>query len=50
MWRKKTDSEPWSEWQLYARDCGAAYGMENNGPLDTFDKVNCLQVCNIYST
>ena len=33
----------WEAWQYYAEDCQDAFGLENNGDLDTPTSVNCIQ-------
>ncbi len=40
--QKSADSE-WEVWQRFADDCPSAFGMDNNGPLDTPTSVNCIQ-------
>ncbi|XP_041108645.1 usherin [Polyodon spathula] len=41
--RKKSSSSEWIDWQYLARNC-SIFGMENNGPLEKPDSVNCLQL------
>ncbi|RXN00888.1 Usherin [Acipenser ruthenus] len=41
--RKKSSSSEWVDWQYLARNC-SIFGMENNGPLEKPDSVNCLQL------
>ncbi|XP_069464673.1 usherin [Ambystoma mexicanum] len=40
--RKDIDSE-WEDWQYFARNC-SIFEMDNNGPLDFPNAVNCLQL------
>ncbi|KAK2854220.1 hypothetical protein Q5P01_006881 [Channa striata] len=35
--------QPWLDWQYMARDC-SVFDMQNNGPLERPDSVNCLQL------
>ncbi|XP_052001042.1 usherin [Xyrauchen texanus] len=41
--RKTTGSSEWKDWQFLAKNC-SYFGMEDNGPLDRPDSVNCLQL------
>ncbi|XP_030630773.1 LOW QUALITY PROTEIN: usherin [Chanos chanos] len=40
--RRSSGSSEWRDWQYLAQDC-SLFGMENNGPLELPDSVNCLQ-------
>uniref|UniRef100_W5NGL3 Usherin n=1 Tax=Lepisosteus oculatus TaxID=7918 RepID=W5NGL3_LEPOC len=40
--RKKSNSSEWMDWQYLAKNC-RFFGMEDNGPLEKPDSVNCLQ-------
>ncbi|XP_016124971.1 usherin [Sinocyclocheilus grahami] len=41
--RKTTESSAWKDWQFLAKNC-SYFGMEDNGPLERPDSVNCLQL------
>lgn len=38
-----TAEQPWLDWQYMARNC-SVFEMQNNGPLQSPDSVNCLQL------
>ncbi|MFT7813012.1 usherin [Arapaima gigas] len=40
--RRASRSSDWQDWQYLAKNC-SIFGMENNGPLEHADSVNCLQ-------
>ncbi|KAL7861379.1 hypothetical protein SRHO_G00128200 [Serrasalmus rhombeus] len=40
--RKTSGGSGWKDWQYLAKNC-SFFGMEDNGPLDRPDSVNCLQ-------
>ena len=41
--RQVSEGSGWEKWQMFADDCQAAFGLENNGVLSTPTSVNCLQ-------
>ncbi|KAK7153113.1 hypothetical protein R3I93_011118 [Phoxinus phoxinus] len=41
--RKTIRNSEWKDWQFLAKNC-SYFGMEDNGPLDRPDSVNCLQL------
>ncbi|XP_066526697.1 usherin [Hoplias malabaricus] len=40
--RKTSNESEWRDWQFLAKNC-SFFGMEDNGPLEKPDSVNCLQ-------
>ncbi|XP_071494817.1 LOW QUALITY PROTEIN: usherin-like [Diadema antillarum] len=43
IFHQRSGSASWEVWQYYAQDCQAAFGLANNGTLDTPTSVNCIQ-------